>query len=502
MNALKGFALLLVALLSTPLWGQQMTKYQIEKQTATYLPGSLQTLREFLAIPNDGHYPEQIAANLEWCRAKFESIGFTTKVLTSDGVPHLFAQRGSNPARKSVLFYMQIDGQPVDKSKWNQPDPFVAVVKNVDQQPVDWSMLKSKIDPDYKIFARSASDSKGPAMCLITALQIMQEMKLQADYNIKVIMDFQEEMGSPTIPRLVLENRELLSADRLLILDGTRHISNLPTLNYGARGIATMTLTVYGAKENLHSGQYGNYAPNPAFTLARILASMKAPDGKVLIKGFYEGVSISETDKKAFAQIPEDLPELNKRLGIARPEALGQTYEEAMQYPTLNIRGMQSGWIGSEVRTVIPATATAEIDIRLVPEITGQKMVDLVKAHLLEQGVELLDNPPTDQERAQYPQLATFKYKLGSKPFRTDMDSELGRWLNRAMPRAVDQHINIRATGGSQPIATFIETLDVPAVSVRIPNPDNNIHGPNENIRIGNYMEGIKMCLAVLTENL
>jgi acetylornithine deacetylase/succinyl-diaminopimelate desuccinylase-like protein len=189
-------------------------------------------------------------------------------------------------------------------------------------------------------------------------------------------------------------------------------------------------------------------------------------------------------------------------LDIARPEALGQTYEEAMQYPTLNIRGMQSGWIGKEVRTVIPATATAEIDIRLVPEIEGQKMVDLVSTHLLKQGITLVKNPPTDEERADYPELATFQYKLGSRPFRTDMDSELGRWLNRAMPRAVDKHINIRATGGSQPIATFIETLDVPAVSVRIPNPDNNIHGPNENIRLGNYMEGIKMCLAVLTESL
>ncbi len=502
MDSLKGIVILFVVLLTTPILGQRLTKEQIKKQTASHFNESLLKFREFLAIPNDGHYPEQIEANLAWCTSTFNSLGFETKVLTSDEVPHLFAQKGTNTSKKSVLFYMQIDGQPVDRPAWNQPDPFEAMIKDKNERPVDWINLAPIINPDFKLFARSASDSKGPAMCLITALQIMQELKLDADYNIKIIMDFQEEMGSPTIGKLVQENRELLSAERLLILDGTRHISNIPTLNYGARGIATITLTVFGAKENLHSGQYGNYAPNPAFTLSRLLASMKAPDGKVLIKGFYDGIIISEVDKQAFALIPEDLPELNKWLGIARPEALGQTYEEAMQYPTLNIRGMQSGWIGKEVRTVIPATATAEIDIRLVPEIEGQKMVDLVSTHLLKQGITLVKNPPTDEERADYPELATFQYKLGSRPFRTDMDSELGRWLNRAMPRAVDKHINIRATGGSQPIATFIETLDVPAVSVRIPNPDNNIHGPNENIRLGNYMEGIKMCLAVLTESL
>jgi acetylornithine deacetylase/succinyl-diaminopimelate desuccinylase-like protein len=312
MDSLKGIVILFVVLLTTPILGQRLTKEQIKKQTASHFNESLLKFREFLAIPNDGHYPEQIEANLAWCTSTFNSLGFETKVLTSDEVPHLFAQKGTNTSKKSVLFYMQIDGQPVDRPAWNQPDPFEAMIKDKNERPVDWINLAPIINPDFKLFARSASDSKGPAMCLITALQIMQELKLDADYNIKIIMDFQEEMGSPTIGKLVQENRELLSAERLLILDGTRHISNIPTLNYGARGIATITLTVFGAKENLHSGQYGNYAPNPAFTLSRLLASMKAPDGKVLIKGFYDGIIISEVDKQAFALIPEDLPELNK----------------------------------------------------------------------------------------------------------------------------------------------------------------------------------------------
>lgn len=502
MHPAKTLLFVFLAFQSSLLCAQTLTAAQIENYIATDLKSSLLTFRQFLSIPNDGNFPDQINANLKWCQDTFNSLGFETRVLVSDGIPHLYAQKIIGPNQKNVLFYLQIDGQPVDPSAWNQPDPFKAVLKDKNGTSADWDKLDNNPDPDLKIFARSASDSKGPAMCFITALKIMQKNNVPFDYNIKVIMDFQEELSSPSIAQLVEDQRILLNADRLLIMDGTRHISNIPTLTFGARGISTITLTVYAAKENLHSGQYGNYAPNPAFTLAHLLASMKDRQGRVLIKGFYDGIHISEANKRAFAQIPENLPELNKRLGIAQPEAMGNTYEEAMQYPSLNIRGMRSGWVGKEVRTIIPATATAEIDIRLVPETDGEHMVGLVRKHLEDQDIKLLDSPPTDAQRAAYPALATFNYEIGTRPFRTEIDSEIGHWLNRAMPRAVSNHINIRATGGSQPMATFIETLNVPAVSIRIPNPDNNIHGPNENIRVGNYREGIKMCLAVLTEKL
>ncbi len=493
---------LVFLLSSSALHSQSMTKAEIEQSANQYLKNSLLTFKDFLAMPNDGDYSEQIDANLKWCDKAFTALGFETRKIVSKGVPHLYAQKIIDPKKKSVLFYLQIDGQPVDSSAWNQPSPFQAVIKDKKGKLVDWKSLDTAIDPDYKIFARSASDSKGPASCFMTALKIMQDKGAAADFNIKVIMDFQEEMSSPTIAQLVQDHRDLLAADRLLIMDGTRHISNLPTLTFGARGIATITLTVFGAKENLHSGQYGNYAPNPAFALARILASMKDKDGRVLIDGFYDGINISEADKKIFAAIPEDLPELDKRLGISQAEKVGVTYEESMQFPSLNVRGMRAGWVGKEVRTIIPSTAVAEIDIRLVPETEGQRMVDLVSKHIEAQDVTLTKTEPTDAERAKYPLLASFDYRLGTKPFRTDIDSDIGHWLDKAMLRAVDQHVNIRATGGSQPMATFIETLDLPAVSIRIPNPDNNIHGPNENIRIGNFREGIKMCLAVLTEKI
>lgn len=503
MNFLKILLFCSFILLINSVFAQSLSREEIKQKSVEKLPNTLATFREFLAIPNDGHFPEQIVENLNWCNTKFTELGFTTNEIISGEIPHLYAEKIIDKKKKTILFYLQIDGQPVDQSKWDQESPFRATIKDQAGNVIPWEQLGNSPNEELKIYARSASDSKGPAMCFISALEIMNEMNRSADFNIKVIMDFQEEMSSPTIADLVNNNRDLLNADYLLIMDGTRHISNLPTLTFGARGIATITLTVFGAKEDLHSGQYGNYAPNPAFKLARLLATMKDDDGRVLIDGFYDGITISEADKAYFNKIPEDMNDLNERLGIAKSEAVAEGYQATMQYPSMNIRGMGAGWIGKGVRTLIPATATAEIDMRLVPETEGNRMIELVKNHLQKQGVHIVDAPPTDEERAKYSTIVYFKGKTGSKPFRTEINSEIGDWLGKAMERGVGEgFIKVRATGGSQPMASFIETLDVPAVSIRIPNPDNNIHAPNENIRIGNFKEGIQMCLGILTQPL
>lgn len=312
---------------------QVLSLEEIQHKSKEKLPEALSTFQEFLAMPNDGHFPAQIATNLAWCDRKFTSIGFKTQKIVSNGVPHLYAEKIVDEKKKNILFYLQIDGQPVDSTKWDQESPFAATIKDENGNVIPWGKLGNSPDENLKIYARSASDSKGPATCFISALELMNEMKLSSDFNIKVIMDFQEEMSSPTIADLVNKNRELLNADYLLIMDGTRHISNLPTLTFGARGIATITLTVFGAKEDLHSGQYGNYAPNPAFKLARLLATMKDDEGRVLIDGYYDGIKISEADKVYFDKVPEDMNALNKRLGIVRSEAVAEGYQATMQYP-------------------------------------------------------------------------------------------------------------------------------------------------------------------------
>lgn len=492
------FALLFLTSMS--IFGQKLTRSEINEIEKAEIKGSLLTFKEFLQLPNDGNYPPQIESNLKWCINTFQNLGFKTTELVSSKIPHLYAEYITDPQKPNVLFYLQIDGQPVDKAAWNQPNPFDPIINNQEGTEVPWKEIDTKIDPSWKIIARSTSDSKGPAMCLISALNALKKRNIKPEFNVKVIMDFQEELSSPTIADLVKKNRALLAADRLVIMDGTRHISDIPTIMFGARGIATLTLTVFGAKENLHSGQYGNYAPNPALKLAKLLAGMKDDDGRVTIPGFYDGVTITEADKKSFAEIPENMADINAEIGIADAEKVGESYQEAMQYPSLNIRGMQASNIGKLVTTTIPNMAIAELDLRLVPETPGSRQIGLIKNYLTQQGVTLIDSLPTDQQRAKYKTLATLKQKEGSLPFRTPMDSEIGLWLSKATERAVGRFLKVRATGGSQPMASFIETLNVPAVSLRIPNPYNNIHAANENIKIKNYEEGIKMCIALLTQ--
>ncbi len=485
---------------------QQLTSEAIKLAAKEKLSESIFDFKSFLAMPNDGHFPEQVNANLIWCDRVFSDLGFEIKQISTEGAPLLFAQKIVDKNTKTALFYLQIDGQPVDSTKWKQANPFEATLKQKGQttwETIDFNRLKKEFNEDWRIFARSSSDSKGPAMALISALQILQEKKLQPLYNIKIIMDFQEEMGSPHLAPAVAANKALLQADMIFIMDGTRHLSNLPTLTYGARGIATATLKVFGARYPLHSGQYGNFAPNPVFEVSKLIGGLKDANGRVTLAGFYNGINLSDAEKIRLNKVPENLDSIQKRLGIAKPDEIGATYQEALQYPSLNVRGLQSAWVGSDVRTVVPSEVIVEIDMRLVPESDGTRLMESLKGYIQENGYHLVDKNPTEEERATYSKLASFTYRLGSQAFRTDMSSNIGAFLSKALGKVFgDQIVHMRSTGGSQPIAPFINTLGIPAVSVRIPNPDNNIHSPNENLRLGNFLEGIITCLAILDEPL
>ena len=482
---------------------QSLDQPTITRLTDATLPRALAQLTEFLAIPNDGNYPDQVEANLAWCHQNFTAKGYTVTRLETPGMPLLFAERQIDAADlPTVLFYLQIDGQPVDTSAWDQPDPYQLVYKRKEQDGTYTTVTAPAAppyDPDLRLFARSASDSKGPAVAFMTALDILDQEGLQPAYNVKVIMDFQEELGSDDLPGAVAANRELFAADFLVIMDGTRHVSNEPTLTFGARGIATVTLKVFGPSYALHSGQYGNFAPNPVFAAARLLAAMKDERGRILIPGFYEGVELTEADKRQMNKVPETREEIRAMVGIAENEALGDTYQEALQYPSLNVRGLEAGWVGKEVRTLIPELVTIEIDMRLVPETPGERQVELLRQFIAERGWHFVEGEPTEAERLTYPKLISFTSSLGSVPFRTDLDTPIDHWLTAAVTRALDREpVRMRTTGGSQPMGPFVNLLGLPAVSLRIPNPDNSIHAPNENLRLGNFREGIMECLGVL----
>ncbi|MEL6718108.1 MAG: M20/M25/M40 family metallo-hydrolase [Bacteroidota bacterium] len=472
-----------------------------------YAQASLDDFLELLAIPNDAFMKESIEENVQWMENAFTERNFEVKRLETPSAPLLLAEKAKEGATKTVLVYLQMDGQPVDASKWQQESPWKPVLKHKDEQG-NWEILsldqlKEDIDPEWRIFARSASDAKGPVVAFLTALDIIQALKQQPNYNLKIIMDFEEEQGSPNLPAAVEKYKDVLAADMLIIFDGPRHISNRPTLTFGARGISTITLTVYGPVAPQHSGHYGNYAPNPALRLMQLVSSMKDEKGRVTIPGYYDGIELDEKTKAILRQVPDDEATIQRTLGIGETDAVADSYQESIQYPSLNVRGLSSGWIGRRVRTIIPATATAEIDVRTVIESDPERLIQLIRKHIEEKGYHLLDREPTTEEREQYPKLAFFRAKSHYGAFRTEFDSEVGEWLDRAMTKAFGEPpVKLRTSGGSIPISPFVNALGIPAVTVPTVNRDNNQHSPNENIRLGNYFEAVQSCVSILMEEL
>ncbi|PWH11167.1 acetylornithine deacetylase [Bacteroidetes bacterium SCGC AAA795-G10] len=461
---------------------------------------------EILSIPNDANRLDDIELNVKWCEKNFAERGFVTKRISTPKAPLLLAERTFPKAKETVLIYLQIDGQPVDNSRWFQESPYIPVLKRQNSKGVweiiDWDKIKNYED-DWRIFARSTSDAKGPVVMFLNAMDVLEEKKLSPNFNIKVIMDFEEELGSPNLPRAVNANREILSADHLIIFDGPKHRSGKPTLTFGARGISTIQLTIYGPVTAQHSGHFGNYVPNPALRMAKLLASMKDDEGVVVIPGFYDGISIDSKTKKILDNFPHDQEQFMRTLQIGELDKVGDTYQESIQFPSLNIRGMQSGWIDEKVRTIIPAWARAEIDIRLVLESDPKRLISLVKKHVENQGYYVVDREPTAKERTDHPKVATFTHKISYQSFRTDLDTKVGKWLRKSIKKGFDiDPIRIRMSGGSIPISPFVNTLDIPAVTVPTVNRDNNQHSPNENIRLGDYRNGIKTILSILTEPL
>lgn len=471
---------------------------------------SFEQLKELLAIPNDAHYPKDIERNVQWCEAHFSARDFTTLRLETPGAPLLLAEKKTdNPDAKTVLIYLQVDGQPVDPTFWFQENPYEATLKKRAEEggweTIDWDLLAGQeIDPEWRIFARSTADSKGAVNMFLSANDIMLDQEESPNFNMKVIMDFEEEMGSPNLPEAVRQYKSALAADMLIIFDGPRHIANKPTLTFGARGISDVTLHVYGPMYPQHSGHYGNWAPNPAVRLSQLIASMKDEQERVTIPGFYDGITLTDDVKTVLAAVPDDEAYINyKQLVIAKGTGVAPTYQESLQYPSLNVRGFRSGWVGDEVRTIVPSIAIAEIDIRLVLESDPDRLINLVREHIIGQGYYVIDRKPTSRERLMHDRICQFTSSTSYLAFRTDFDSEVGAWLDRALVRAFgEEPIKQRTSGGSIPISPFVNELGIPAVTVPTVNRDNNQHSPNENIRIGNYVDGIKTIHYILKEKL
>lgn len=473
------------------------------------------TFRDYyalLALPNDAIVPADVQKNADWLEGAFRARGFEVRQLANDGKPMVYAAwPAADAARRTVLFYMHLDGQPVIPAQWQQPSPWTPVLKRRgatgDWEPIDSAPLFSgPIDREWRVFARSAADDKAPILMFLAAIDAAKASGDALGVNVKVLIDSEEEKGSPSIGKVMRANLDLLRCDAIVIHDGPMHPTNRPTLVFGNRGDATARLTVYGAKVALHSGHYGNYAPNPAQRLATLLASMKDDAGRVTIPGYYDHVRLGPAERAVMAAVPDDEAALRRRLGIAQADRVGANYQEAMQYPTLNVRGMASAAVGDKVANIVPDQAVAELDLRTTPDSDAKYLGALIAKHIEQQGYHLVPGMPTDDDRARYDKLATFTYATeGTDASGTPIDSAVGRWAYDAMVAtfgAKPEPVRIRMMGGTVPTAEIVETLHVPFLIVPLANADDNQHAANENMRIGNYVDGIRTIYGLVTRPL
>ncbi|MAD96666.1 MAG: acetylornithine deacetylase [Flavobacteriaceae bacterium] len=459
--------------------------------------------KELVGIPNLPQDLENVYKNISWVKKKYQDVGFQLETLESSTLPVLFAERMVDPKLKTILFYFHLDGQPVNPDAWDQEDPFVPVLKEKspkgDWKAIAWDNLNEKINDDWRIFGRAAADDKAPITMMLSALEILKAEGMMPKFNLKIIFDLEEEYGSNGFLSTLKKYKSKYASDYMIIMDGPAHNSNQPTLTFGCRGIATCSITAHGAKLPQHSGHYGNYVSNPVFTLSRLLSTMKGEDGRVLIDGYYDGISLDEQTMKILTSVPDDTDFINKGLIIKNAEKVGTTYQEALQYPSLNVRQIGTSWKGKGLKTVIPEYATAHIDVRLVKETDGAKQLEKVKKHIEKQGFYVIDRNPTDKERMTYDKIVTFKANRYVNAFRTDMNSTFGATLSESLTKTFGKEpVRIRTMGGTVPIIPAINELKIPAIIVPMVNMDNNQHSPNENIRIGNIRQGIKICLSIL----
>jgi len=494
--------LLLTALLTAAVQAQDL-RQSVESYVAAHQKDILSDLMAALKFPAVAVDMANIRRKAEFLRDQLTERGLVSEILETDGNPLVFGNLTVPGSARTLLLYCHYDGQPVDPTKWRQDDPFQPVLRDSKlsgaSKVIDFDEATS-FEDDWRIYARSASDDTAPIIALLAALDALKAAGISPSSNIKVILDGEEEAGSPNLVPAIERYRDKLAADLLLIFDGPLHQSDHPTVVFGARGIMTIDLTVFGPKAPLHSGHYGNWAPNPAMQLAQLLASMKDAEDRVVIEGFYDGIDITPDDQRVLDEVPDDLDALKSTLGFSQADRVGDSLQEAIQYPSLNVRGLRSAWIGGEARTIVPATATAAIDVRLVKETEPDELYQKLLTHIEGQGFHIVAEDPDDAIRANHGRIVGVVRRGSTNAYRTELNNPFAQQVVAAISAVWDEPIvQKRTSGGTVPIAPFIEVLGFPALGVPTVNFDNNQHGPNENVRLGHFFNSVVTFAAIFT---
>src|SRR6266404_1265020 len=464
--------------------------------------GIVRELADLVAIPNLASDTENIQRNARRLVEMLAKRGLETRLLEEpEAPPVVYGELRSPGARRTLVFYAHYDGQPVDPAQWKSP-PWAAVLRDAQGKDIPLPAAGG-IAPEARLFGRSASDDKAPIVAMLAALDALRASDVKPSVNLKFFFEGEEEAESKHLSAFLETNRTLLGSAGWIFCDGPVHQSRRMQVVYGARGVISLDLTVYGATRALHDGHYGNWAPNPAARLASLLASMRDPEGKVLIAGFYDGVRpIGEPERAAIAKIPNVDDDLRKSLGLARTEADNAPLPERILMPALNVRGLHAGHVGKEAANAIPTEAQASIDLRLVPDQKLEEVKQAVARHIAAQGYSIVREDPDAAARLSHPRLVRVRWGGGYRGVRLPLDAPLSRAVASVVTGAMGDApvVHLPILGGSVPLATIQDALNAPIVIVPIVNHDNNQHAANENLRLQNLWDGIQIFAALFAD--
>lgn len=436
----------------------------------------LEELKEFLRIPSvstDSTHRDDIQRAAKFLLEQFEKSGATrAEIFPTDGHPIVYAERITDPKLPTILFYGHYDVQPVDPIElWESP-PFEPAVR------------------DGELYARGSADDKGQLFIHLKSVEAFLRTGTQLPVNVKYLIEGEEEIGSPHLDPFVRSRKELLQADVVVISDTAMFARGVPSICYGLRGLAYLEVEFTGPKRDLHSGSFGGAVANPAFELARLLASMKDDRHRITIPHFYDDVrELTQREREEFASLPFDIEAYKRDLGVA--ELAGEKgytpLEQLWARPTLEINGMLSGFTGEGAKTVLPARAMAKVSMRLVPDQDPDRIADLFEEYVQS------NTPATTRVRV--------KRLHGGRPWVADLEHPALRAAATAVEKGFGKRPVFQREGGSIPVvATFAETMQVPSVLMGIGLPDENAHAPNEKLDLENFHNGIVSSAYYLSE--
>jgi acetylornithine deacetylase/succinyl-diaminopimelate desuccinylase-like protein len=428
----------------------------------------LARLVDYLHRPSISAYGEGIGEVAEYIAEVMRKLGLNVKIMPTAGWPMVFGEAPTRPDKPTVLLYGHYDVQPPDPLEaWTTP-PFEPSVR------------------DGRLYARGVGDNKGQHFAQLMALETLLACRGTLPCNVKVLLEGEEEIGSPHMPEFIRDHRDELRADLVIVSDGPVHESGRSIISFGVRGVLDLELRVRGANQDVHSGNWGGVVPNPLWTLVHLLASMKNERGEITIDGFYENVQpLNDLERAALAALPIDVAQVKQSLGFQRldePQERGY-FERLSAWPTLTINGIHGGYGGPGSKTVLPHEAVAKCDIRLVEAQTAEEILAKVKAHV--------------QRHA--PEVSVTSHGA-MDPSKTPLDSPYTDLLRQAITTAQGMEpLLVPAMGGSLPNYAFTKILGIPAFGVPYANADEANHAPNENMEVARFFMGIKTGAAMLS---